>query len=206
LGRQLQFRHPREYWGDASPWLADGTEWDGVMNYNGFTAASGRSGSAAWTIMGNAASINGELTRQLAARPPARTFRSTCRRPGPMSSVRTTRSGSRRAAVAISGRPTSGSSPSSPTSARPAIYYGDEYGMQGGNDPDNRRTFDWTQATTSNTAVAAHAEAGSRSATSIRSCGRAHTRLCWVDTDQPHLRIRTVGCQSPDRGGAQQHP
>jgi alpha-glucosidase len=36
----------------------------------------------------------------------------------------------------------------------PTIYYGDEYGEQGGNDPDNRRTFDWTQANTSNSAVA----------------------------------------------------
>jgi len=36
----------------------------------------------------------------------------------------------------------------------PTIYYGDEYGEQGGNDPDNRRTFDWTQANTGNSAVA----------------------------------------------------
>jgi alpha-glucosidase len=36
----------------------------------------------------------------------------------------------------------------------PTIYYGDEYGMQGGADPDNRRTFDWSQGTSSNSAVA----------------------------------------------------
>jgi alpha-glucosidase len=36
----------------------------------------------------------------------------------------------------------------------PTIYYGDEYGMQGGADPDNRRTFDWSQATTRTPAVA----------------------------------------------------
>jgi len=36
----------------------------------------------------------------------------------------------------------------------PTIYYGDEYGMQGGADPDNRRSFDWSQATTTNAAVA----------------------------------------------------
>jgi alpha-glucosidase len=36
----------------------------------------------------------------------------------------------------------------------PTIFYGDEYGMQGGADPDNRRTFDWSQATTSNSLVA----------------------------------------------------
>jgi alpha-glucosidase len=36
----------------------------------------------------------------------------------------------------------------------PAIYYGDEYGMRGGADPDDRRTFDWRQATGANPAVA----------------------------------------------------
>ncbi|HYU73720.1 MAG TPA: alpha-amylase family glycosyl hydrolase [Ktedonobacteraceae bacterium] len=36
----------------------------------------------------------------------------------------------------------------------PTIYYGDEYGMQGGADPDDRRTFDWSQGNTSNSAVA----------------------------------------------------
>ncbi len=28
----------------------------------------------------------------------------------------------------------------------PVVYYGDEYGMQGGKDPDDRRCFDWTKA------------------------------------------------------------
>ncbi len=28
----------------------------------------------------------------------------------------------------------------------PLIYYGDEVGMPGGNDPDNRRAFDWTES------------------------------------------------------------
>jgi alpha-glucosidase len=36
----------------------------------------------------------------------------------------------------------------------PSIYYGDEYGMMGGADPDNRRTFDWSQGNISNSAVA----------------------------------------------------
>ncbi len=36
----------------------------------------------------------------------------------------------------------------------PSIYYGDEYGMVGGADPDNRRTFDWPQGSTGNSAVA----------------------------------------------------
>lgn len=36
----------------------------------------------------------------------------------------------------------------------PMIYYGDEYGMPGGADPDDRRCFDWSQGNTSNSAVA----------------------------------------------------
>ena len=36
----------------------------------------------------------------------------------------------------------------------PTIYYGDEYGILGGSDPDDRRTFDWTQGTLDNPAVA----------------------------------------------------
>jgi alpha-glucosidase len=28
----------------------------------------------------------------------------------------------------------------------PCIYYGDEVGLEGGNDPDNRRCFDWSGA------------------------------------------------------------
>ena len=32
----------------------------------------------------------------------------------------------------------------------PCVYYGDEIGMEGGKDPDNRRGFDWTQVTPGN--------------------------------------------------------
>ncbi len=36
----------------------------------------------------------------------------------------------------------------------PTIYYGDEYGMHGAGDPDDRRTFDWSKATLSDPPVA----------------------------------------------------
>ncbi len=36
----------------------------------------------------------------------------------------------------------------------PTIYYGDEYGMRGGADPDDRRTFDWSQVSSGNAAIA----------------------------------------------------
>jgi alpha-glucosidase len=36
----------------------------------------------------------------------------------------------------------------------PTIYYGDEYGMRGWPDPDDRRTFDWSQRSSSNATLA----------------------------------------------------
>jgi alpha-glucosidase len=36
----------------------------------------------------------------------------------------------------------------------PTIYYGDEYGMRGGSDPDDRRTFDWSQVSSGNASMA----------------------------------------------------
>jgi alpha-glucosidase len=36
----------------------------------------------------------------------------------------------------------------------PTIYYGDEYGMRGGPDPDDRRTFDWSQWVSGNASIA----------------------------------------------------
>ncbi len=36
----------------------------------------------------------------------------------------------------------------------PTIYYGDEYGMMGGGDPDCRRTFDWSKINSDNKAIA----------------------------------------------------
>lgn len=36
----------------------------------------------------------------------------------------------------------------------PTIYYGDEYGMRGRPDPDDRRTFDWSQGSSGNASVA----------------------------------------------------
>ncbi|MFN8550926.1 MAG: glycoside hydrolase family 13 protein [Candidatus Obscuribacterales bacterium] len=36
----------------------------------------------------------------------------------------------------------------------PTIYYGDEYGMMGGGDPDCRRTFDWSKIAPDNSTVA----------------------------------------------------
>jgi alpha-glucosidase len=141
-----------EYWGDASPWLDDGTEWDGVMNYNGFTQPVSE-----WICgvdyHGKAASIDESSldSRLLGARADV---------PVNVQETWTNELGSHdteRFATSCGGdiwKTYLGLIFQFTYVGTPAIYYGDEYGMQGGNDPDDRRTFDWTQATSSNTAVA----------------------------------------------------
>ncbi|MDO1529864.1 glycoside hydrolase family 13 protein [Fulvimonas sp. R45] len=141
-----------EYWGDASSWLDDGKEWDGAMNYNGFVQPVSE-----WICgvdeSGNSASI------------PASQFDSWLRGtradlPTDVQQVMTNFLGSHdtsrfatrcggdiwKTYLALIFQMT--------YVGTPTIYYGDEYGMQGGADPDNRRTFDWSQATTTNAAVA----------------------------------------------------
>ena len=141
-----------EYWGDASPWLDDGTEWDNVMNYNGFTqpvsewicgvdyhgksASINESSLDSWLLGARAdIPINAQETStlELGSHDTER-FATRCG-----GNIRDTYLGLIFQFTYI---------------GTPTIYYGDEYGEQGGNDPDNRRTLDWTQANTGNTAVA----------------------------------------------------
>jgi alpha-glucosidase len=141
-----------EYWGDASSWLDDGAEWDGAMNYNGFTQPvsewicgvdeSGNSASLApsqldsW-LHGTRADLPVDVQQTMS------NF---------LGSHDTSRFATRcggdiwRTYLALIFQMT--------YVGTPTIYYGDEYGMQGGADPDNRRTFDWSQASTANSAVA----------------------------------------------------
>lgn len=141
-----------EYWGDASPWLDDGTEWDGAMNYNGFTRPVSE-----WICgedeTGKRAEIDASgLDRWLHASRaslPVGAQETMTNELGTHDTVRfATRCGGdiRKTSVALIFQFT--------YVGTPAIYYGDEYGMRGGADPDDRRTFDWSQATTSIPAVA----------------------------------------------------
>lgn len=140
-----------EYWNNANPWLTGG-EWDGASNFNGFTQPVSE-----W-ITGKDYS-NGSASLTTSA------FDSW---------LRGTRADYPRAAqLGMSNHLSNHDIPRFGTRAGgdiwktylahffqltyvgvPTIYYGDEYGMQGGADPDNRRTFDWSQATTSNASVA----------------------------------------------------
>ncbi len=140
-----------EYWGNAQPWVTGG-EWDGASNFDGFTQPvsewiTGRDYS------NNAASLSASAfdswlrgTRANYPTPALQTMSNH------LSNHDITRFGTRAGGdiwktylahffqFTYVGMPT--------------IYYGDEYGLQGGADPDNRRTFDWSQATTANASVA----------------------------------------------------
>jgi alpha-glucosidase len=141
-----------EYWGDASSWLDDGTEWDSAMNYNGFTqpvsewicgtdesgnsASLDESGLDGWLRSTRAdlpVNVQEVMTDELGTHDTVR-FASRCG--GDLA----------RTELALIFQFT--------YIGTPGIYYGDEYGMQGGQDPDDRRTFDWSQASTANASVA----------------------------------------------------
>ncbi len=142
-----------EYWGDASPWLDDGNQWDSAMNYNGFTnpvsewicgvdesgnsASIGVSQMAGW-LWGTRADLPGDvqevMTNELGTQDTPR-FAQRCAWTNGWGTflgliMQFTYVGT------------------------PMIYYGDEYGMMGRADPENRHTFDWSQATLANAAVA----------------------------------------------------
>ena len=141
-----------EYWGDPAPWLDNGNQWDGAMNYNGFTDPLSE-----WLCgvdeSGKSASIDvtqfDSWLRGARADLPVNAQETMTNELGTHDTPRfTTRCGDSLAKTELAmilqftyvGTPT--------------IYYGDEYGMQGENDPDDRRTFDWSQATLSDPPVA----------------------------------------------------
>jgi alpha-glucosidase len=162
-----------EYWQKPTDWLG-GNQWDSVMNYNGFavpvsefftgqnvhgsvfcggacdgaTGYLSPSGLANW-LTGALADNNRDsqlsMLNSLSTHDTSRFLYRAC------------------TSQQVGGNGTSClSSSSTPAAAfqklkmatelqmtfvgMPSIYYGDEIGMTGGNDPDNRRPFDWNQA------------------------------------------------------------
>ncbi len=141
-----------EFWGNAGPWTNSSDQWDGAMNYDGFTQPVSE-----WITgqdySGNAASIPVSQfdswlhgTRANYATDVQQSMSNF------LSSHDITRFGNRaggdiwKTYLALFFQMT--------YVGTPTIYYGDEYGMQGGADPDNRRTFDWTVGSITNSAVA----------------------------------------------------
>ena len=141
-----------EFWGNANPWTAFGDQWDGATNYDGFTqpvsewitghdyndnpASISTSQFDSW-LHGTRANYPTDVQEAMA------NF---------LSSHDITRFATR--AGGDIWKTYLGLFFQMTYVGTPTIYYGDEYGMQGGADPDNRRTFDWTQGSTSNSAVA----------------------------------------------------
>ncbi|MHB1540482.1 MAG: glycoside hydrolase family 13 protein [Steroidobacteraceae bacterium] len=142
-----------EYWGDASAWLDDGTEWDSAMNYNGFTNPVSE-----W-ICGVDESDNSNSidTAQFATW----LWDTRADLPWNVQEVMTNELGTQdtprfaqRCSWTDGWGTYLGLFIQFTYVGTPMIYYGDEYGMMGGADPDNRRTFDWADATTANAGVA----------------------------------------------------
>lgn len=141
-----------EFWGNAGPWTDNGKEWDGAMNYDGFmqpvsewiTGHDYGDGSASIPASQFDSWLHG--TR---ANYPTNVQQTMSNALG---SHDVTRFGTRaggdiwKTYLALIFQMT--------YVGTPTIYYGDEYGMQGGADPDNRRTFDWAVGSSTNSAVA----------------------------------------------------
>jgi alpha-glucosidase len=134
-----------EYWGNPAPWLDPGNQWDGAMNYNGFTnplsewmcgvnesgkpAALDVSQFSAWLHRTRAAlpvAAQETMTNELGTHDTPR-FATRCG--GVLA----------KSELAMVFQFT--------YIGTPAIYYGDEYGMQSPPGFNNRRTFEWSKAT-----------------------------------------------------------
>ena len=141
-----------EYWGTANAWLADGAQWDGATNFEGFTKPLSE-----WITGYDYGGPKVSLTvtefdralRIVRANYPTNVQQVMSNH---LSNHDIRRFGMRAngdlslTMLALFFQMT--------YVGTPTIYYGDEYGMQGGPDPDCRRTFDWAQGTTANPAVA----------------------------------------------------
>jgi alpha-glucosidase len=142
-----------EFWSDASPWLNQASyQWDAATNYEGFTdpvsewvtgySYQGRSNYLA------PSDLDVKLREN-------RTYLPTGvlqAMPNFLSSHDISRFGER--AKGDLNKLTMAAIFQMTYVGLPTIYYGDEYGMRGATDPDDRRTFDWSQASTANPGVA----------------------------------------------------
>ncbi len=141
-----------EYWGNASPWLDDGKQWDGAMNYDGFTNPVSE-----WMCgvneSGKAAAI--DVTQF-----DAWLHRTRADLPVNAQETMTNELGTHdtpRFATRCGGVPAKselGMIFQFTYVGTPTIYYGDEYGMTGPAPFGNRRTFDWSKATLKDPPVA----------------------------------------------------
>jgi len=142
-----------EYWGNANPWT-NGTpwQWDSATNYDGFTQPVSE-----WITgedySGNAAAISASQFDNW--------LRGTrANYPSDVQQVMANFLSSHD--IPRFGERAGGNIQKTELAALfqmtyvglPTIYYGDEYGLRGGPDPDDRRTFDWSQVSSGNASLA----------------------------------------------------
>jgi alpha-glucosidase len=141
-----------EYWQDASPWISTGDQWDSVTNFDGFTQPVSE-----WitglNYDGKPARLSaGEFDRWLRltrGHYPGNVQRSVSNHLGNHDISRfaqRAQGDERKVALALLFQMT--------YLGVPTLYYGDEYGMMGASDPDDRRTFDWSKADGKNELIA----------------------------------------------------
>jgi len=150
-----------EHYGDPSPWL-NGKEWDTVMNYDAFmepitwflTGVSKHSEESRPHLKGNALAFEGAMRHymsymtvhslqtamnQLSNHDHSRFLTRTNGRTGRLHTV-----GARAAEAGVNKNIMMEAVVFQMTwPGAPTIYYGDEAGLAGWTDPDNRRTFPW---------------------------------------------------------------
>jgi glycosidase len=65
----------------------------------------------------------------------------------------------------------------------PLLYYGDEFGMPGAADPDNRRMMKWDGYSADEAATLAHAQKAGQARRELRALRRGKRTTAWVDDD-----------------------
>lgn len=128
-----------ERWSDASPWL-QGDQWDAAMNYPFLFAnveffADGKTSASAFT---------NRLTQIYGSYPPqvSRAMMNLLSSHDRPRFLTVANNDARLHQLAATVQFT--------WAGAPSIYYGEELGMQGGADPDNRRGMEWNRATPDN--------------------------------------------------------
>ncbi len=193
-----------EFWGDARAWVEAGDRFDGTMNYL-FTgpalsfAANRRidptlaAGISYELYPGmDAAGYAARIDRLLAMYPDSATranlnLLASHDTPRPMTIAAGDAAAVRLAAVLLFTFP-----------GPPSVYYGDEVGLEGGTDPDNRRAFPWNEPESwDRSLLEAHREliALRRAHPCLR---RGDFRTLWPPTDEPGDMLYTFARSDAD--------
>lgn len=141
-----------ENWENASSWTAGGDQWDSVTNFNAFTAPVSQWITGKKFDDSKGALSTSEFERMLRltrADYPTNVQQVLSNH---LSNHDISRFAER--AGGDSGKISLALIFQMTYVGTPTVYYGDEYGMMGGGDPDCRRTFDWSKVSPDNKLIA----------------------------------------------------